>query len=84
MFGLVVKGVNAECIVGLVVKVVRGVKVVKAKCNVGLVVKEVKVKCIVGFRSQGVKVVRVIKSEYIICSFRKHYVCYCSGGSALL
>ena len=48
MFGLVVKGVNAECIVGLGVKVVRVVKVVKAKCIVGLVVKEVKVKCLVG------------------------------------
>ena len=51
MFIVVVKGVNAECIVGLGVKVVRGVKVVKVKCIVGLVVKEVKVKCIVGFRS---------------------------------
>jgi hypothetical protein len=35
LFGLVVKGVNAECIVGLGVKVVRGVKVVKVKCIVG-------------------------------------------------
>ena len=82
MFIVVVKGVNAECIVGLGVKVVRGVKVVKAKCIVGLgvVVKVVKVKCFVGLE---VKVVRVIKSECIICSFLKHYVCYCAGGSAL-
>ena len=53
-----------------VVLVVKGVKVVKKLKSNALLVLEV-------------KVVRVIKSECIICSFRKHYVCYCAGGSVL-